>query len=80
MEIDVAAQGAGAGSVELWSLVGNLGTGQRVAFVLTQVLGLSYLEAADVVGCPVGTIRARVARARSSLAQALAEERRARPG
>lgn len=41
---------------------------RREAFVLTQVAGLSYEEAAAVVGCPIGTIRSRVARARSDLA------------
>jgi RNA polymerase sigma-70 factor (ECF subfamily) len=35
--------------------------------VLTQLVGLSYAEAADVCGCPVGTIRSRVARARNDL-------------
>ena len=33
----------------------------------TQVLGLSYDEAAEVCGCPLGTIRSRVARARSDM-------------
>ena len=40
---------------------------RRTAFVLTQVLGLSYAEAAEVCGCPTGTIRSRVARARADL-------------
>ena len=38
--------------------------------VLTQVLGLSYAEAAEICGCPVGTIRSRVARARDDLLRA----------
>jgi RNA polymerase sigma-70 factor (ECF subfamily) len=38
-----------------------------MAFVLTQVLGLSYVEAAEICECPVGTIRSRVARARDHL-------------
>ena len=37
---------------------------RREAFVLTQILGHSYEEAAAIVGCPVGTIRSRVARGR----------------
>ena len=41
---------------------------RREAFVLTQVLGYSYEEAAAVLHCPVGTIRSRVARARQDLA------------
>lgn len=40
---------------------------RREAFVLTQLVGLSYDEAAGVVGCPIGTIRSRVARARADL-------------
>ncbi|HWM06547.1 MAG TPA: sigma-70 family RNA polymerase sigma factor [Actinophytocola sp.] len=44
---------------------------RRDAFVLTQVLGLGYAEAADVCGCPVGTIRSRVARARRDLVEVL---------
>lgn len=47
---------------------------RREAFVLTQVLGLSYSEAAEVIGCPVGTIRSRVARARVDLLGALADD------
>ena len=40
---------------------------RRIAFALTQLFQLSYEEAADVCGCPVGTIRSRVARARDDL-------------
>lgn len=46
---------------------------RRGAFVLTQMLGLSYVEAADVEGVPVGTIRSRVARARAELVDALGD-------
>lgn len=35
--------------------------------MLTQVVGLSYAEAAEVAGCPIGTVRSRVARAREEL-------------
>lgn len=48
-------------------LVQALDTDRRDAFVLTQLLGLSYEEAAAVLDCPVGTIRSRVARARGDL-------------
>ena len=41
---------------------------RRDAFVLTQVVGLSYEEAAEVMDCPIGTVRSRVARARADLA------------
>jgi RNA polymerase sigma-70 factor (ECF subfamily) len=48
-------------------LVAGLRPERREAFVLTQVLGCSYQEAADVCGVPIGTIRSRVARARDDL-------------
>ncbi|HET6876374.1 MAG TPA: sigma factor-like helix-turn-helix DNA-binding protein [Jatrophihabitans sp.] len=60
-----------AGSVAVRTLITALEPQRREAFVLTQVLGLSYAEAADVCSCPVGTIRSRVARARADLIDAL---------
>jgi RNA polymerase sigma-70 factor (ECF subfamily) len=44
---------------------------RRTALFLTQILGLSYAEAADVVGVPIGTMRSRVSRGRSELAESL---------
>jgi RNA polymerase sigma-70 factor (ECF subfamily) len=49
------------------ALVQALEPDRRDAFVLTQVLGLSYDEAAAALDCPTGTIRSRVARARADL-------------
>ena len=57
----------------LHQFVDGLTDDRREAFVLTQVVGLSYEEAAEVVGCPIGTIRSRVARARIDLLDALRE-------
>jgi RNA polymerase sigma-70 factor, ECF subfamily len=54
-------------ALALGELVESLSREHRDAFVLTQVLGLSYAQAATVCGCPVGTIRSRVARARERL-------------
>jgi RNA polymerase sigma-70 factor (ECF subfamily) len=59
-------------SVALDAIVAGLEPNRRTAFVLTQVVGLSYEDAAAVAGCPVGTIRSRVARARADLLTALA--------
>ena len=61
--------------VALRQAVAALDPDRREAFVATQVLGLSYVEAAEVIGCPVGTIRSRVARARAELVAGLAERR-----
>lgn len=48
-------------------VLGRLDPDRRTAFVLTQMLGFDYAGAAEVCGCPVGTIRSRVARAREQL-------------
>ncbi|MFV2103932.1 sigma-70 family RNA polymerase sigma factor [Micromonospora sp. LOL_024] len=53
--------------VALEQLIAALPDDRREAFVATQMLGLSYAEAAEVCGCPVGTIRSRVGRAREDL-------------
>jgi RNA polymerase sigma-70 factor (ECF subfamily) len=53
------------------ALVDGLPRDQRVAFVLTQIVGCSYAQAAEVCAVPVGTIRSRVARAREQLVRDL---------
>lgn len=53
--------------VEVTTLIAGLSAEQREALLLTQLFGLSYQDAAAVCGCPVGTIRSRVARARDAL-------------
>ena len=59
---DPVAEGAA-----VTDLLARLHPDRREAFVLTQLMGLPYAEAAEVAGCPVGTIRSRVARARADL-------------
>jgi RNA polymerase sigma-70 factor (ECF subfamily) len=59
--------------VVLRGVVDLLPEDRRAAFVLTQVLGLSYAETAQVCACPVGTIRSRVARARDDLVAAISD-------
>ncbi|MFJ1807579.1 MULTISPECIES: sigma-70 family RNA polymerase sigma factor [unclassified Streptomyces] len=59
--------------VVLLDLLAALPDDRREAFVLTQLLGLPYAEAAEVSDCPVGTVRSRVARARATLAGRLTE-------
>lgn len=61
----------GAGTSDLDALVAALPPERREAFVLTQVVGCSYEEAAAIAGVPVGTIRSRVARAREALVEAV---------
>lgn len=57
--------------VALTDLLAAVPPARREAFVLTQITGLSYAEAAEVAGCPVGTVRSRVARAREQLVELL---------
>ncbi|MGH9275460.1 MAG: sigma-70 family RNA polymerase sigma factor [Acidimicrobiales bacterium] len=66
-----AVAAARTGEVELDAAVAALDPDRRAAFVLTQVVGLSYAEAAEVCEVPVGTIRSRVARARADLVEVL---------
>lgn len=79
--IDVAPQAWAAAALpdhadgtDLSLLLARLEPDRRAAFVLTQVIGCDYAEAAEVCGCPLGTIRSRVARARADLVAALAEQ------
>jgi RNA polymerase sigma-70 factor, ECF subfamily len=69
-----------AGVVALDDRVASLDPDRRDAFVLTQLLGLSYAEAAEVCDVPVGTIRSRVARAREQLLAAFAADEHAGEG
>jgi RNA polymerase sigma-70 factor (ECF subfamily) len=66
-------------ATELELMLASLDSDRRLALVLTQIIGLSYDEAAEVCECAVGTIRSRVARARGDLLR-LDREWQAEPG
>jgi RNA polymerase sigma-70 factor (ECF subfamily) len=70
---DAAAPDA-TGRVDLADVIARLDGDRRDAFVLTQVMGFRYEEAAAICGCPTGTIRSRVARARADLMAMLDEQ------
>ncbi|MBX9392557.1 sigma-70 family RNA polymerase sigma factor [Streptomyces sp. TRM72054] len=53
--------------IALLDLLAALPEERREAFVLTQLLGLPYAEAAALSDCPIGTVRSRVNRARATL-------------
>ena len=57
---------------EVRAALAQLPVEQRVALLLVTVDGLSYKEAAEIAGVPVGTIMSRLARARVALHQQLA--------
>jgi RNA polymerase sigma-70 factor (ECF subfamily) len=46
----------------------------RETFLLVEVFGMSYQEAADVLGVAVGTVKSRMFRARKALCAAIADE------
>lgn len=52
---------------EIAASIATLSPKLREAFVMVEVLGLSYREVADSVGVPEGTVKSRVFRARAQL-------------
>jgi RNA polymerase sigma-70 factor (ECF subfamily) len=61
------------GSIDNELLLQQLRPDRREVIVLTQLAGLSYAEAAEILQCPIGTVRSRVARARADLLDLVAE-------
>jgi len=59
--------------IALLDLLDRLPEERREAFVRTQLLGLPYTEAAALGDCPIGTVRSRVARARTTLTALIAD-------
>ncbi len=56
----------------------HLSPSRRDALILVGAGGFSYEEAAQLCGCPVGTVKSRVARARAEMEQLLSGELPAR--
>jgi RNA polymerase sigma-70 factor (ECF subfamily) len=59
----------------LRNAVGQLEPNRRLALLLREVEDLSYEEIAEMTGVPVGTVRSRLARARSDLRAMFGESR-----
>ena len=59
-------------ALKLWAAIGQLDETFRVPLVLFSVEGMSYDEIAEIESVPVGTVRSRISRARSALAEILA--------
>jgi len=59
---------------ELCAALAKLAPEQRDALILIGAAGLSYDEAATMSGCPTGTMKSRVFRARAELARMLSIE------
>jgi RNA polymerase sigma factor (sigma-70 family) len=72
----IGGDGAQEAAVELNNVdraMQTLPKDQREAVLLVMVEGYSYKEAADIVGCPVGTLNSRIVRGRDALMVALGE-------
>ncbi|HEX4874989.1 MAG TPA: RNA polymerase sigma factor [Sphingorhabdus sp.] len=72
----VGADGAQEARMELGDIdraMARLPEEQREAVLLVMVEGYSYKEAAEIVGCPVGTLNSRLVRGRDALMALLGE-------
>ena len=72
----VGGEGAQEASVELSNIdraMQKLPEDQREAVLLVMVEGYAYREAAEIVGCPVGTLNSRLVRGRDALMGLLGE-------
>jgi RNA polymerase sigma-70 factor (ECF subfamily) len=56
---------------EIRDAVAALPSDLRTAVTLCDMEGFTYAEIADITGCPVGTVRSRIARARAKLMTSL---------
>lgn len=63
----------------LWSAVALLPEAQREAVVLRFAEGFAYDEIAEVLGCPIGTVKSRLHHALAALHRQLAEPEFTRP-
>lgn len=74
--LGVGAAGGQEALIELNDVdraLGRLPDEQREAVLLVMVEGYSYKEAAEIVGCPVGTLNSRLVRGRDALLALLGE-------
>ena len=51
--------------------ISSLNNEHKQVIVLCDLQGISYTQASDIIGCPLGTVRSRLSRARSALKQIL---------
>jgi RNA polymerase sigma-70 factor (sigma-E family) len=69
--VDVEAYGI---SLDLWEAVRALPARQRECIVLRYLEGMTEPEVAQVLDCPVGTVKSQLSRARGKLAKLLGED------
>ena len=74
--LSVGADGGQEAHVELSNVdraMAQLPEDQREAVLLVMVEGYAYKEAAEIVGCPVGTLNSRLVRGRDALMEILGD-------
>ena len=76
-EPDVRVTPDASARAELDTALASISRDHRDAFLLVEVFGLSYQEAADVLGVAVGTMKSRMFRARQALCRAIAGDEEA---
>ena len=69
-----AIDAALADRLELQAALAELPEDFRIAVVLRDVADLEYLDIAEILGVPVGTVRSRIARGRAALAARLGNQ------
>lgn len=55
----------------LFDIIDELPSDLRTAIMLREMEGMTYEEIAEIMGCPVGTVRSRIFRARESIEKKL---------
>ena len=65
--LKASTRAVGTGFVEVEDALAQLSNDQREVLLLIVAEGLTYEEVATICGCPVGTIRSRLSRARERL-------------
>lgn len=77
----VAGQAIGSAEAQMWHLAAcefrmalmELPLPYREALILVTVGGASYIEAAEILGCEIGTVKSRIHRARCRLKEQLGD-------
>lgn len=64
----------------LFDIIDDLPSDLRTAIMLREMEGLTYDEIAEVMGCPVGTVRSRIFRARESIEKKIEPYLNSQPG
>jgi RNA polymerase sigma-70 factor (ECF subfamily) len=66
LEIEGFEESSTTGGSIAWA-IGKLGEEYRAALVLRDIEGYSYEEIAEILRCPIGTVRSRINRAREQM-------------